>query len=249
MIVGYRSACPIRHLLLLLLPWPARPAWDLPSADDPVCLGLVHGLVGKLDALPGSEPALLLVESCSLVGRVWDDQPVYRVEKIGILSLGPQDAELEARRCPKHDRSVAFGGPADEDRVQSPRHQQHKVALTKTWGSIKSATKSLKSTTLQRIGKDGAARDGDRAERVERRLWDEIYKMFDRSESFYFSPGADLTNSARQRWAADPQAEPWRRANSRFFWNRFLLKDLIEMEVPFTLQSLCGTHTHTHTHH
>ena len=90
----------------------------------------------------------------------------------------------------------------------------------------------MKSSTIQvaqRIGKDG--KDGDK---VEKRLWDEVEKLFSQSESFYFSPTIDLTNSILKLGDnCSSQGCSWQSANSRFFWNKLLLKDLIDLKVVF----------------
>ena len=174
----------------------------------------------------------MLIESCSLVGYIWDQQPVYQINKIGILNLGPQEPDIDARPCPLHNRSVAFN-QSPEPQILSSK-QQHKVALTKTWGSIKSVTKNLKSSTIQaaqRIGKEGGSKEADR---VEKRIWEEVEKMFFQTESFYFAPTVDLTNSFQiSQNRTDPPS--WQTANSRFFWNKFLLKELIDLKVKFQM--------------
>jgi len=108
-------------------------------------------------------------------------------------------------------------------------------AFSKTWGSIKSATMSLKSTTVQaaqRIGIDG--RDGDRESR---KLCDEVEKMFLQSESFYFSPDIDLTNSVQTLGAKYFASNgSWQSADPRFFWNKHLWKELIDLKV--TIESI-----------
>lgn len=114
--------------------------------------------------------------------------------------------------------------------LKSPQISKQQEALAKTWGSIKSATKTLKTTTVQaanRIGKD--ARDPDRGTK---KILDEIEKMFTQSDSFYFSPGIDLTNSIQhlgEKYRATNHS--WSTANDRFFWNKFLLKELIDLKV------------------
>lgn len=90
-----------------------------------------------------------------------------------------------------------------------------------------------------KIGIDG--REGDRGAR---RIWDEIEKMFTHADSFYFSSTVDLTNSVPvlgERYNSPTVC--WRSANSRFFWNEFLLKELIELEVKcnFSITALCGS--------
>lgn len=208
-----------------------RTAWDLTKAEDPHCMGLVHGIVGKLNPFPDTDPQLLIIESCSLVGYVWRNQPIFKINKIGLLSLGQQEAEITTHPCSKHSNSVAFNQRPDDSGSKPSHSSRQQEAFAKTWGSIKSATKSLKSTTVQaahKIGIDG--REGDRGAR---RIWDEIEKMFTHADSFYFSSTVDLTNSVPvlgERYNSPTVC--WRSANSRFFWNEFLLKELIELEDP-----------------
>lgn len=178
-----------------------------------------------------TDPQLLVIESCSLVGYVWNNQPIFKINKIGLLSLGQQEPEISTHPCSKHNNSVAFNQRSNDLGSNKPSHSsRQQEAFAKTWGSIKSATKSLKSSTVQaahRIGIDG--RDGDRGAK---KLLDELEKMFTHAESFYFSPTVDLTNSIPvlgERYNATNVS--WRSANSRFFWNKFLLKELIDLEV------------------
>ncbi|KAF2454275.1 phosphoinositide phosphatase-like protein [Lineolata rhizophorae] len=49
-----------------------------------------------------------------------------------------------------------------------------------------------------------------------------------RQAPLYFSYSADLTNSFQRQAAADLSQPLWRRADDRFFWNRFVASDLID---------------------
>lgn len=98
-----------------------RTAWDLTKAEDPHCMGLVHGIVGKLNPFPDTDPQLLIIESCSLVGYVWRNQPIFKINKIGLLSLGQQEAEITTHPCSKHSNSVAFNQRPD-DSGSKPSH-------------------------------------------------------------------------------------------------------------------------------
>ncbi|KAL1424093.1 hypothetical protein MTO96_003595 [Rhipicephalus appendiculatus] len=57
--------------------------------------------------------------------------------------------------------------------------------------------------------------------------------MFNDTDSFYFSPTGDLTNTM-QRQVEQPQhpedTPHWKRLDERFFWNREMLRDLTEIE-------------------
>ena len=87
--------------------------------------------------------------------------------------------------------------------------------------------------------------------RFERRILDEFVKMYNDSDSFYFSLTGDVTNSLQRQMgkrgstddngASDcarlspekecggPPDAPWRSADDRFFFNRHLLQDLIDL--------------------
>lgn len=68
-------------------------------------------------------------------------------------------------------------------------------------------------------------------EDVDKRLVDEMMKFFNNTNSFYFSPTLDLTNNfARKNLIKYKGNEPvWRAADERFFWNKYMLKDLIDL--------------------
>lgn len=54
-----------------------------------------------------------------------------------------------------------------------------------------------------------------------------IVKNLLRTGPMYFSYSFDITNSFQRQAQADPEAPLWRRADDRFFWNRFVQSDLI----------------------
>ena len=77
--------------------------------------------------------------------------------------------------------------------------------------------------------------------------------MFTDSDSFYYCPGGDLTNTVQRQAAAKVNDETrktqsdgetsdgrvgknggvpaWTQADDRFFWNRYMLQDLIRAKV------------------
>ena len=61
----------------------------------------------------------------------------------------------------------------------------------------------------------------------------ELTKMFNDSDSFYYSPTGDLTNTIqRQHEREYPEDTPlWMKADDRFFWNKFMMNDLISTKV------------------
>ena len=57
--------------------------------------------------------------------------------------------------------------------------------------------------------------------------------MFSESDSFYYCPTGDLTNTVQRLFANEslPDAPDWKRADDRFFWNKTMLQELIDSEV------------------
>lgn len=66
----------------------------------------------------------------------------------------------------------------------------------------------------------------------DKRLVDEMIKLFNNTNSFYFSPTLDLTNRfSRKRQIEETSGKEalWKTADKQFFWNRHMLNDLIEL--------------------
>lgn len=84
---------------------------------------------------------------------------------------------------------------------------------------------SLQGSKVRREARD--------KERYERRVLDELTKMFNESDSFYYSLDTDLTSSLQRQSAPeyDRSLPLWRRAEDEYFWNKHLLSDLIEQGV------------------
>ena len=80
---------------------------------------------------------------------------------------------------------------------------------------------SSQPTTIQNSTTDSA----------DKRLVDEMSKLFNNTNSFYYSPTLDLTNhSSRKNIIRKVGNEAvWATADERFFWNKYMLKDLIEL--------------------
>lgn len=132
------------------------------------------------------------------------------------------------------------------------QNQQHQ----KTWDQIKSATShvQIKSTQIMNraaagvtssVSTSGVSSSStssgsglphvtlDPKEKLEKRLMDEVIKMFDDTASFYFSPTGDLTSSIQRISEATKRNDcnqKWhQRLDDRFFWNKFMLSDLIRI--------------------
>ncbi|KAH7379784.1 SacI homology domain-containing protein [Cadophora sp. MPI-SDFR-AT-0126] len=55
-----------------------------------------------------------------------------------------------------------------------------------------------------------------------------LLKTFIKSGPMYFSYSFDITNTFQRQSQMDPSAPLWKRADDRFFWNKFIQSDLID---------------------
>lgn len=80
--------------------------------------------------------------------------------------------------------------------------------------------------------KSGLKKDIKEREKFEKRILDELSRIFTDTDSFYFCVGppgskqSDLTNCLQKQ---SPDAP----IDDRFFWNKHMLKDVLEMNVIF----------------
>ncbi|XP_046383561.1 phosphatidylinositide phosphatase SAC2 isoform X1 [Ischnura elegans] len=212
----------------------AKSGWDLVSANNPECLGVFYGFIGKVELHSVLNSRLMLIKQCAFVGELPGGHKVYKVQSITFLPLRDDGAsELSLEPCKKHQKSrktEKIGGLFD---------LQQKAAFTKTWGTIKSATNTIKSTTQQAAAlaasqvKLGKRSDSKDRERFERRILEELHKIFTETDSFYFSLTGDLTNPLQRQYNMKTEGIPlWKRVDDRFFWNRNMLDDVIKLENP-----------------
>ncbi|XP_066179590.1 phosphatidylinositide phosphatase SAC2 [Sylvia atricapilla] len=193
-----------------------RAATDLLLAWNPICLGLVEGVIGKVQLHTDLPWWLLLIRQKALIGKLPGDHEVYKITKIAVIPLSetePQDLELEL--CKKHH----FGINKPEKITQSPDDTKF---LLKTLTQIKS---NVSAPNKKKI------RESKEKERLERRLLEELFKMFMDSDSFYYSLSYDLTNSVQRQSACEKTNLPlWRKVDDRFFWNKHMIEDLISVD-------------------
>ncbi|XP_015236584.1 PREDICTED: phosphatidylinositide phosphatase SAC2 isoform X2 [Cyprinodon variegatus] len=195
-----------------------RPATDLLLAWNPVCMGLVEGVIGKIQLHTDLPLGLVLIRQKALVGHLPGNHKVYKITKIAVIPLSDEEPqELELELCKKHH----FGIDKPEKLAQSPDESKF---LMKTLSQIKSNV----SVPIKKKVKENKEK-----ERLERRLLDELYKIFMDSDSFYYSMTYDLTNSVQRQGDSDKSALPlWKQVDDRFFWNKHMIQDLIDLQVP-----------------
>ncbi|BFY98337.1 hypothetical protein BsWGS_01378 [Bradybaena similaris] len=196
---------------------------DLTNAWNPVCVGQVYGIIGKVKLHPDSEWRLLLIKqrslACELAG-----QRIYKISKIAVLPLNSTDvaSDLDLELCKTHH----YGMKKSEKTNQSNDNSQISQSLRGTWNSIKSAAENVKSKKKETKDK----------ERFEKRILEELLKMYNDSDFFYYSDNFDLTNSLQRQNSAtyDKNLPLWKRTDSRFFWNQHMLLELMETDDPLS---------------
>uniref|UniRef100_H3BZ12 Inositol polyphosphate-5-phosphatase F n=1 Tax=Tetraodon nigroviridis TaxID=99883 RepID=H3BZ12_TETNG len=195
-----------------------RPATDLLLAWNPVCLGLVEGVIGKIQLHTDLPLGLVLIRQKALVGHLPGNHKVYKITKIAVIPLSEEEPqELELELCKKHH----FGIDRAEKLAQSPDESKF---LLKTFSQIKSNV----AVPIKKKVKENKEK-----ERLERRLLDELYKIFMDSDSFYYSLTYDLTNSVQRQGDQDKSNVPlWKQVDDRFFWNH-MIQDLIDLKSGF----------------
>lgn len=99
--------------------------------------------------------------------------------------------------------------------------------VNKTWGAVKIAGNTIKSTTQQaaalatnQIRAKKAPKD---QRKIEKQISDEIHKIFDDSDSFYYCLDADFTNNLQRKNSTQH--------DDRFFWNKYMLNGILELNV------------------
>ncbi|KAM4729608.1 phosphatidylinositide phosphatase SAC2 isoform 1-T1 [Anableps anableps] len=201
-----------------------RPATDLLLAWNPVCLGLVEGVIGKIQLHTDLPLGLVLIRQKALVGQLPGDHKVYKITKIAVIPLSDEEPqELELEPCKKHH----FGIDKTEKVAQSPDESKF---LMKTLSQIKS---NVSVPIKKKYSPAFQVKENKEKERLERRLLDELYKIFMDSDSFYYSMTYDLTNSVQRQGDSDKSSLPlWKQVDNRFFWNKHMIQDLIELQVP-----------------
>lgn len=99
--------------------------------------------------------------------------------------------------------------------------------MNKTWGAVKSAGNTIKNTTQQAAALASnqiRSKHGNKdPTKIERRISDELHKIFDESDSFFYCLESDFTNNLQRRQDGD--------CDDRFFWNHHMLKDILLLNV------------------
>lgn len=96
------------------------------------------------------------------------------------------------------------------------------------WGAVKIAGSTIKSTTQQAAAlATNQIRPKKKDQRkIEKQICDEVHRIFDDCESFYYCPDSDFTNNLQHRDDTE--------SDDRFFWNKQMLNGILELNVNST---------------
>lgn len=212
--------------------------WDLTDAEDPHCLGICEGIIGKVEHASVFDSRLLLIRDAEPVGKLHGDNIVYKIKSVAFLPLGSDNVDLNLAQCTKH-KTIASRKATST--ANSLFDIQKNPAFTKTWGTLKNAGTTIKNTTQQAAAIATGTpkkRDFKDKEKFERQIIEEFHKIFTDTNSFYFCRTSDITNSLQRLCnleknnRIDPSAL-WKTVDDRFFWNKHMLNELIELKVGF----------------
>ncbi|XP_033164020.1 phosphatidylinositide phosphatase SAC2 isoform X3 [Drosophila mauritiana] len=218
-----------------------KAGWDLSSVDDIECIGVTHGIVGVISLPNVYEPHLVVVKEASPVGVLYPPHLVYKIKSICILSADDPDTDLpnctkhtkSNQSTPTHSVSTSNNNNASVPSSGGGSSKSTKLfeGMNKTWGAVKSAGNTIKNTTQQAANlatKQVKSSVGIREPRhIERRITEELHKIFDETDSFYFSFDCDITNNLQRHEgkSEESQSQP----DERFFWNMHMIRDLLNL--------------------
>ncbi|XP_050554102.1 phosphatidylinositide phosphatase SAC2 isoform X6 [Spodoptera frugiperda] len=250
-----------------------RSAWDMSDIEDIECLGITDGILGKVEHTNIFEPRLMIIKESAPVGTIYFHHSIYKIKSVCFLNMGPVNQEIELTPCTKHgSMSTVASSNKSLNKKMGARLFENSAFLNKTVGAVKNVSNTIKTTTQQaatqpcpgpsccgakEVPKTQACnkrvkqsvkkqRDPKLAERFEKRLTDELLKIFDDSESFYYSRTLDLTNSLQRQYEIEKILESeagtgkpvvditkwWKHVDDRFFWNKHMMKDIIALGSP-----------------
>ncbi|XP_023291488.2 phosphatidylinositide phosphatase SAC2 isoform X3 [Lucilia cuprina] len=223
-----------------------KAGWDLSSVDDIECLGITQGIVGVISLPNVYEPHLVIVKEATPVGVLYPPHLVYKIKSICILSLYEPDAVLpnctrhasSSNTTPTHSRNSSTSSSINANVNSNTNSSSSRSKLfegnqlmNKTWGAVKSAGNTIKNTTQQaaalasnQVKSSVGIRDPTR---IGKRITEELHKIFDDTDSFYFCFDHDITNNLQRHLpvGSNDQQTP----DERFFWNMHMIKDIMAL--------------------
>lgn len=200
--------------------------WDLSEVGDIECIGITYGIVGEIK-FPGIyDPHLLIIRESAPIGSLLENHLVYKIKNVCILSQDEPDIPLFP--CSKHSTlpTIRPSASSNNSPQSKPKLFDSSSQLMKTWGAVKSAGSQIKSTTQQAAtiatsqvkSKVGIK---EPYKKLEKRISEELHKIFDDTDSFYYSLDSDITNTLQRKESGC--------RDERFFWNKWMLSEIMKL--------------------
>lgn len=198
-------------------------------------MGLCEGIIGKLEHASVFDSRLIIIKEAVPVGQIHGNNRVFKIKSIAFLPLGSENLEINLQPCSKHKKLAAKKQGSTNPFLEI----QKNAAFTKTLGTLKTAGNVIKNTTQQAAAMATGTpkkRDNINKERFEKQIIEELHKIFTDTNSFYFCHTCDITSSL-QRLCIIEKSEGydvnalWKTVDDRFFWNKYMLRDLIDLNV------------------
>lgn len=189
------------------------------NVDDIECLGITHGLVGIVQLQGIYEPHLLLIKEVVPVGVLYAPHMVYKIKTISVLSPS-ESLDVPLSSCSKH-RSGGSVNNSPAKQSGAKRLFDSNPLVNKTWGAVKSGAKSAAALATNQVKPSSTVKD---PAKIGKKVTEELHRIFDDSDSFFFSLEGDITNNLQRQGSAEP--------DDRFYWNKHMLKDIIALNDP-----------------
>uniref|UniRef100_A0A8D9AR54 Phosphatidylinositide phosphatase SAC2 n=1 Tax=Cacopsylla melanoneura TaxID=428564 RepID=A0A8D9AR54_9HEMI len=122
----------------------AKPAWELANGQDIECLGVFHGLVGRVRY--NKVDRFILIRDSVLVGTIPIGNEVYKIKSIVLLNPTTDNSDdLGLQVCAKHNYEDFLSLSVTPETSSSGNS-----AFARAWGNVKSATlNQLKPSNFQ----------------------------------------------------------------------------------------------------
>lgn len=192
--------------------------------DDIECIGVTQGIVGTVNLPNIYVPRLIIIKEAVAVGVIYPPYLIYKIKSVCLLSDEKPDC-LPLQTCLKHNRkSNTSSFP-----IQKQSIFEGSLIVNKTWDVMKNAGLSIRSTTQQaaalatnqvRSSINKSTKSNRNIAKDDKKISDEIHKIFDDTDSFYFCPDDDITNNLQRKNDSD--------FDERFFWNMHMIKDILK---------------------
>lgn len=186
--------------------------------DDIECIGITHGIIGVITLPAVYEPHLVIIKEATPIGVLYPPHLVYKVKSICVLSSEEADSQLTP--CTRHNHSRINSASSSPQKSRSMF--EGNILMNKTWGAVKIAGNTIKNTTQQAAqiaSKQVKSTVGIRDPlRISKKITEELHKIFDETDSFYFCFDSDVTNNLQRRNMSA--------SDERFFWNKHMIEGI-----------------------